>query len=124
MKNIFSTNDMHIVTEANINYYAKPFIHPKRKMKEHDFIYLLKGEWKLGQNSENYTLNEDCLLILAANNLHYGIHPCSEGTKTMYFHVSEAYGDYQTEKNPEQLTDGIACETLINCSENKKIKKI
>lgn len=115
---------MHSVTEANINYYAKPFIHPKRKMKEHDFIYLIKGEWKFGQNNEVFTLKEDSLLILSAQNLHYGISPCRKETKTMYFHASAVSGDYQTEKNPEQSDESIVLDTLIDCSENKNIKKI
>ena len=41
------------ITEANINYYASPFAHPKRKMKEHDFIYMLSGKWKIGQNDKS-----------------------------------------------------------------------
>ena len=124
MINIFSTQNMHAVTEANINFYAKPFIHPKRRMKEHDFIYLLKGEWKLGQNDETFTLHEDSLLILSAGNLHYGISPCAPETKTMYFHITAVDGDYQTEKNTEHSKEKIVCDTLIDCSHNKKIKRI
>ena len=118
MKNYFCTNEIHHITEANINFYANPFVHPKRKMGEHDFIYLLDGEWKIGQNDKTYTLKKDSLLILAAGNTHFGISPCSAGTKTMYFHVS-------CSSNDKKATNNAVCtDTFINASINKNIKKL
>ena len=93
MKNVFSDKNIHTITDANINFYTVPFIHPTRKMHEHDFIYLLQGEWSLGQNGQTYDLCEDSLLILFAGNNHYGVTPCRAGTKTMYFHVTCEDGD-------------------------------
>lgn len=116
MKNVFSPIGSHKITEANINYYASPFVHPRRKMREHDFIYLLSGKWKLGQNSEEFQLEKDSLLILSADETHYGITPCEKGTKTMYFHVSKGEGD----KSGEFL-EGIESHTM---SANKNIKKL
>lgn len=117
MKNVFNTEIRHKITEANINFYATPFVHPKRKMKEHDFIYMLDGKWIIGQNSEEYSLKKDSLLILSANNSHYGVIPCDEGSKTMYFHLSCEEGDGFFE-NGEQGID-----TLIDASLNSNIKK-
>ena len=88
MKLFFDKNCRRRVMEANINYYAMPFIHPERKMADHDFIYMLEGEWKIGQNDEVFTLKKDSLLILSANNRHFGVAPCKKDTKTMYFHLS------------------------------------
>lgn len=123
MKNIFTSKKLHKITEANINFYNSPFVHPKRKMEEHDFIYLLKGEWKLGQNDKTYELTKDSLLILSANNTHYGISPCLEATKTMYFHVSCEDGDRLFDE--AECTEGDVClDTLIDASENKNIKKL
>lgn len=116
MKNVFSPHVLHHITEANINYYAVPFIHPKRKMSEHDFIYLLDGEWKFGQNDKIYTLKKDSLLILSAENTHFGASACAVGTKTMYFHVKSASGDTLSE-------DENGIDTLIDASKNKSIKK-
>ena len=124
MKNLFSTSSTHHITEANINYYATPFVHPKRKMNEHDFIYLLQGEWEFGQNDEVFDVKKDHLLILAAENLHFGLAPCSPATKTMYFHVSKnpsdalVPNDYIANKN-EACTD-----IIINVQGNKIIKKL
>ncbi len=115
MKNYFSSIKRHTVTEANFNFYATPFVHPKRKMKEYDFIYLLSGKWKIGQNDEVFDLKDDSLLILAANNTHFGISPCSAGTKTMYFHVSAS---------EDAFSDCICLDSLFDASFNKNIKKL
>ena len=120
MKNVFSNQNIHTVTDANINFYTAPFVHPKRKMGEHDFIYLLHGEWEIGQNGKSYRLEEDSLLILFAGNTHYGVTPCHAGTKTMYFHVSFEDGDLFGESDPSQP----CIDTLIDASHNKNIKKL
>jgi AraC-like DNA-binding protein len=116
MRMSFTTDNLHTVTEANINFYATPFIHPKRTMCEHDFIYILQGEWKFGQNDEVFEAKKDHLLILAAENLHFGLTPCTPATKTMYFHVSFENGDGF---NPEGLF-----ESLTDASQNPNIKRL
>ena len=93
MKNLFNIEKRHTITEANINFYANSLIHPRRRMKEHDFIYMLHGKWKMGQNDEVFDLKSDSVLILSAGSYHYGIEACSPGTKTMFFHVSCEEGD-------------------------------
>lgn len=119
MKNVFSTQNIHTITDANINFYTAPFIHPKRRMHEHDFIYLLHGEWSLGQNGQTYDLHDDSLLILFADNTHYGLTPCRAETKTMYFHVSKEDGDMFED------TYSFSCiDTLMDASQNKNIKKL
>lgn len=114
MKNFFPTDAKYAVTEANINFYAKPFIHPKRKMKEYDFIYLLQGKWKIGQEDEEFELEKDSLLVLSANRLHYGVSPCEENTKTMYFHVLC--------NASEPSSDMALIESLTDAKNNKAIK--
>lgn len=104
MKISFNTDIRREITEANINYYNKPFIHPERKMQDHDFIYLLEGEWKIGQCSETYTLKKDTVLILSGGQTHYGVSLSKANTKTMHFHVNsvpdDQFGDLKdTSKN-------------------------
>lgn len=117
MKNCFSPNCVHTVTDANINYYTAPFVHPKRRMKEHIFIYVIRGEWSIGQNEKSYDLHDDSLLILFADNTHYGVKPCTAGTKTMYFHVTCEEGDIF-----DASSDGNAIETYVDASDNEMIK--
>ena len=116
MNNSFNVNARHRITEANINYYVSPFVHPKRIMREHDFIYIIGGEWKIGQNDEVYSLDKDKLLILSADNVHYGVSPCAAGTKTMYFHVSCEERGFSGEKKE--------VPALIDASINSNIKKV
>lgn len=116
MKIHFNTQARHKITKANVNYYANPFTHPSRKMNEHDFIYMLDGEWKMGQDDEEYTLKSNSLLILGAGHRHYGISPCRKNTKTMYFHVSLENGD--------GLTDGEPIDCFTDATANKSIKRI
>ena len=110
----FSNNTNYTISEANINFYANPFVHPRRKMKEHDFIYILQGEWKFGQDKEQYTATKDSVLILSANHTHFGLSPCLPNTKTMYFHVS--YDDISFDSD-------ISLTSLIDASSNPNIKK-
>ena len=120
MSNVFCEKSVHTITRANVQYYKTPFIHPKRTMREHDFIYLLSGEWMLGQNGKAYKLEKDTLLILFAGNTHYGIMPCKADTKTMYFHVSSEDGDIFSED--EDIPSSI--ETLSNVGSNPNIKAL
>ncbi len=117
MKYYFSENTTHTITKADILFYNAPFIHPSRKMNEHDFIYLLQGEWKLGQNDEVYHLKKDLMLILGANENHFGVEPCLEATKVMYFHVSCEEGD-------ASFFEGDGIEGFVDVSNNKNIKRL
>lgn len=92
-------------------------------MKVHDFIYLLQGEWKFGQNDKTYTLKKDSLLILSAENPHYGVSPCTEGTKTMYFHVSRENGDDSYAHYDNTSEKAPVIQSFIDASANKNIKK-
>ncbi len=84
----FSHTPSHKITTANVNFYATPFTHPARTLSEHDFIYILEGEWEFQLGNERLRAQKDALLILGAGIPHRGISPCAPKTKTMYFHVS------------------------------------
>lgn len=123
MKKVFSLQKRHSISEANVNYYANPFVHPQRTMREHDFIYLLDGKWKIGQNGVTYTLEKDTVLILTAGDLHYGVSPCAENTKTMYFHVSKETGDQPYQENYTLSPNDALVQTCTNVSLNPNVKK-
>lgn len=118
MYTVFSDSNKHEIIEANINFYANPFIHPKRNIPEHDFIYILQGEWKFGQNNEEYIVKKDDVLLLSANNTHYGISPCLPGTKTMYFHAT-----YENDFSYTSPQAGNCIKSHIDASVNPNIKK-
>lgn len=84
---------------------------------------MLKGEWKFGQNSETFLLEKDHILILGANNRHFGIDPCLPNTKTMYFHVSAEKEDYSANNLPELTDNEICLKSMLDVSNCKNIKK-
>ncbi len=116
----FNTQTRRHITEANANFYATPFKHPSRTMNDHDFIYLIDGEWDFLQNNTKYTLKNDSLLILSANHHHDGASFCRAGTKTMYFHASLEEGD-RSEFSCED--EEKALRSLTDASQNREIKK-
>lgn len=91
-------------------------------MQEHDFIYLLEGEWKIGQNSETYTLKKDSVLILSAGQTHCGVSLSKPNTKTMYFHVTSAPDDQFGGTKDTSTNTFLDC--LSNVADNNIIKKI
>ena len=97
------------------NRPGTPFVHPERIMDEHDFIYMLEGEWKIGQDSEIFDLKKDSLLILCGGQRHFGAAPCLKDTKTMYFHLSKEEGDGLKE-------NGL--DILIDAAKNRNIKRV
>ena len=123
MKNLFNIEKRHTITEANINFYANSLIHPRRRMKEHDFIYMLHGKWKMGQNDEVFDLKSDSVLILSAGSYHYGLEACSPGTKTMFFHVSCEEGDALCRQCPAHTDNQVCVDSLIDACGNQNIKK-
>ena len=124
MANCFNILQTHHVTEANINYYATPFVHPRRNMNDHDFILMLDGEWKIGQDDTAYSLKKNTLLILTAGHTHYGISPCTAGTRTMYFHVSCNHGDEYAGAHPQLNESFLTTETLLQTDHLKEIKEL
>ncbi len=87
LKHYFNISRRHTVTAANKNQYLTPTFHPNRQLAEHDFVYILDGTWKIGQDGEVYTLKKDDVLILEAGKFHYGTDTCSPGTKTFFIHA-------------------------------------
>lgn len=121
MKTIFSVNCDSTITEANVNFYSSPFRHPSRTMKDHDFIYMIDGQWKFGQNDEIFEMQKDSLLILSANQKHFGISHCRANTKTMYFHVN---CPEVNAIHPNAENGVFSLDSYFDASNNKNIKKL
>lgn len=75
------------ITGANYTTAVNGMVHPDRVMEEHDFLYVLDGEWEIWEEGQRYEMRTDDLLILAAGRHHYGKRLCSAGNRHMYFHV-------------------------------------
>lgn len=120
MNNYFNISSRHEIRAANHNNFATPTPHPDRNMNQHDFIYMLDGEWTIGQDGEEFHIKAGDVLILAAYHSHYGIKPCSAGTKTMYIHAMFDAGD------TGEITENsqIMLSSLIKVGGNAAVKNI
>jgi AraC-like DNA-binding protein/quercetin dioxygenase-like cupin family protein len=110
----FSCKVEREVTSAQQTNYPTPAIHPDRIMGEHDFLYLIEGEWEVWNENTPYLLHPGDLLILSAGRRHFGRILNKPGTKIFYAHTSVAKGDNAPETTG--LT-GIELPTLVECAE-------
>ena len=116
----FALSDGRIIESANFCFFDKPCMHPTRNMAVHDFIYMIEGEWRIGLENEVFDMHDNDVLILPANQPHYGITPCAAKTRTMYFHVYSHPDDGPSEEKP---TDGnIVVKTFLNTATSPNIK--
>lgn len=120
MQYMFSTEARHWIAEANYSYYTIPTMHPSRNMEVHDFIYMLDGEWTIGQEGETFTMRNDDVLLLQANTDHYGVMPCQAGTRTMFLHVSREAGD-SVYSGTEELRQTLL-RSHTNAADNPNIR--
>ncbi len=115
MEHFFDISQNHTITAADISYYKTPLLHPNRTISEHDFIYMLEGAWKIGQEDEEFDITAGDVLILEAGCPHYGIDPCSAGTVAMYFHVEGLASDKESE-------NAIRLCSLVRVKSNPLVK--
>lgn len=87
--------------------------HVDRTMEQHDFLYLLAGEWEIVQDDTPYRLGPDDILLLRAGHHHYGAVPCAPGTKAMFLHFT-----------PEGSEAVVSLPPLIHCEYNPQVKKL
>lgn len=108
------------VSAASYIFYAEGCLHPDRIMEEHDFVYIVNGEWEICQNDEVYAAVTDDVVVLRAGEHHYGTQKCRQGTRTMYFHISADSGDAVSGK--EGTEERAALNSLIHCGKCPRVK--
>jgi AraC-like DNA-binding protein len=107
------------ITGAQQTYYPIPAIHPNRVMDEHDFLYLIEGEWEVWEENVPYLMKPGDLLILCAGRHHYGRKLNKHGTRILYAHAEVAPGDCHSDRSGGEGAaselSGIALPRLISC---------
>ena len=116
----FAISDNRSIESANFCFFDKPCMHPSRNMIVHDFIYMIDGEWKIGLENNVFTMQNDDVLILPANQYHYGIAPCAPQTRTMYFHVFSVPTDGASEENA--AGNVLSVKNLLHTQNSPNIK--
>lgn len=107
----FQLSGQRRVTEANYNTFVSPVLHPDRTMQQHDFLYIVEGDWEVALEQERecavFGLRKDDLLILPAGIHHYGTRPCDPNSRNMYIHTETAWGDrLENSAESSMETDG------------------
>ena len=82
------------VMSSGYCHYKKPSKHPDRVMDCHDFIYMIDGEWGIGQDGEDFHIHPGDVMILSAYHHHYPVGLCRENTRTIFFHCTVSDRDF------------------------------
>lgn len=124
----FELSAQRRIVEANYNTYVNPILHPNRVMRQHDFLYILDGDWEItlenGADSETYPIQKGDLVILPAQVHHYGTRLCSPNSRNMYLHVEAVPGDHAAEAAEDGTDeDFVVLPTVIHCSSPIEISR-
>ncbi len=125
----FELSIQHKIVEANYNTFVNPILHPNRVMQQHDFLYILDGDWEIALENDGdceiFPIQKGDLIILPAQIHHYGTRLCSSNSRNMYLHVESLSGDHVVGQTGNSETDGnfAMLPTVIHCSNHIEINR-
>lgn len=116
------------ITSANYTTSVNGMVHPDRVLPEHDFLYVLDGEWEIMEEGVRYDMRTDDLLILCAGHHHYGEKLCNPGNRHMYFHVLPSMRerllmDKMEGIEEEAEKDFFQSSTLVHCQGTPRVRQ-
>ncbi len=129
MEYAFELSAQRRIVEANYNTYVNPILHPNRVMKQHDFLYILDGDWEITLENdvrrETYPIQKGDVVILPAQLHHYGTKLCSPNSRNMYLHVEDVPGDHAVELPEAARTEenSVVLPTVIHCGSTIEVSK-
>lgn len=95
--------------------------HPDRILQEHDFLYMIDGNWEIYQDGVPYYITNGDLLLLPAGRHHYGITPCSPHNRHMYIHNIP---DAKDSLFPSLDSAQPCFHPIIHCQSNPQISRL
>lgn len=125
----FELTSQRRIAEANYNTFVNPLLHPNRVMPQHDFLYILDGDWEIALENdgdcERFSVQKGDLVILPAQLHHYGTQLCSPNSRNMYLHVESLPGDHMADQAETHETgqNFVLLPTVIHCGSNIEISK-
>lgn len=110
---------------ANYITSVNGMVHPDRVMAEHDFLYILDGDWEVIEDGAVYEIHSDDLLILTAGRHHLGEKMCNPGNRHMYFHVLPTEMESSLEESMEKMESSLllSCPPLLHCQTHPSIRR-
>ncbi|MES3022461.1 MAG: helix-turn-helix transcriptional regulator [Pseudomonadota bacterium] len=128
MQNIFETVGHRQIQYASFSYFEAPMQHPDRILAEHDLVYMLEGDWVVGQDGESFRLEPHDLIILQAGRHHYGVEACRARTRTMYVHMSALAGErVETRPTGRGLVGDstlVGLPMVIPCKSHPRVREL
>lgn len=125
----FELSAQRKIVESNYNTFVNPLLHPNRVMQQHDFLYIVDGEWEIALEKEGqceiFSIQEGDLIILPAQIHHYGTKPCSPNARNMYLHAKTLRGDHPVYKEEVQIAgqNYVVLPTVIHCRNRIEISR-
>lgn len=125
----FELSAQRRILEANYNTFVNPILHPSRVMQQHDFLYILDGDWEIALedngNCETFSVRKGDLVILPAQIHHYGTKPCSPNSRNMYLHVESASGDHIVREAGNRSADErfVLLPTVVHCGSPVEVSR-
>lgn len=125
----FELSSQRRVVEANYNTFVNPILHPNRVMQQHDFLYILDGDWEIALENEGdcevWPVRKGDLMILPAQFHHYGTRLCSPNSRNMYLHVESVPGDHAVRQTGDCVADErfVRLPTVIHCGGHIEINQ-
>lgn len=114
-----------VLQTGNYNTYVNPSLHPERVMREHDFVYLLEGNWSAGQDGSAYELQKDDVLLLTGGEHHYGVRPCAPGTRTIFLHgVPDVEDAFRRGRDGCAGPEWVSLPPLIHCRRFPEVRSL
>jgi len=125
----FELSSQRKIVESNYNTFVNPLLHPNRVMQQHDFLYIVDGEWEIALENEGKceicSIQKGDLIILPAQFHHYGTKPCSPNARNMYLHAETLRGDHLAHKEEQCVAgqDFVVLPTVIHCRNHIEISR-
>lgn len=109
----------HHVVAANSHFYKTPTAerYIDRTLQYHDLIYLIDGRWAISENEQEFPLEKNDVLLLAAGRHHFTKMPCLPETRTFCIHITCEPGDN------ENYTKSISLPTHLHMRSTLKARK-
>lgn len=125
----FELSAQRKIAESNYNTFVNPLLHPNRVMQQHDFLYIVDGEWEIALENEGqceiFSVQRGDLIILPAQFHHYGTKLCSPNARNMYLHAETLRGDHLVHKEELQTAgrNFVVLPTVIPCGNRIEISR-
>lgn len=125
----FELSAQRRIAEANYNTFVNPLLHPNRVMQQHDFLYILDGDWEIALENDGgceiFPIRKGDLVILPAELHHYGTQLCSPNSRNMYLHVESLPGDHVAEQAGSHEPDEnfVWLPTVVHCGSHIEIQQ-